>query len=60
MTIQARAEGVEADPCGENGEFHSFAWEGPIFLRPIGIQMGEVVTGDGFEYVDMLPTEGEP
>ena len=48
---------AHADPCGENGEFHSFAWDGPMFLRPIRIQAGEVVTRDGFVFVDLLPTE---
>jgi diphthamide synthase (EF-2-diphthine--ammonia ligase) len=49
-----------ADPCGENGEFHSFAWDGPMLLRPIGIQTGEVVLRDGFVFVDLLPTEAAP
>jgi uncharacterized protein (TIGR00290 family) len=48
---------AHADPCGENGEFHSFAWDGPMLLRPIGIQTGEVVLRDGFVFVDLLPTE---
>jgi uncharacterized protein (TIGR00290 family) len=48
---------AHADPCGENGEFHSFAWDGPMLLRPIGIQTGEVVLRDGFVFVDLLPAE---
>jgi len=51
---------AHADPCGENGEFHSFAWDGPMLLRPIGIQTGEVVLRDGFVFVDLLPTEAAP
>lgn len=44
-------EGV--DPCGENGEFHTFVHAGPIFSRPIGCELGEVVTRDGFEFCDV-------
>jgi uncharacterized protein (TIGR00290 family) len=42
------------DPCGERGEFHSFAYQGPMFQRPIPIQSGEVVTRDGFVFADLL------
>lgn len=45
------------DPCGENGEFHSFAWDGPMLRRPIGIRVGGVVLRDGFVFADLLPTE---
>ena len=45
------------DPCGENGEFHSFAWYGPMFLRPIAVRTGEIVLRDGFVFADLLPTE---
>jgi uncharacterized protein (TIGR00290 family) len=48
------------DPCGENGEFHSFAWDGPMLARPIGVQMGEVVVRDGFVFADLLPTGVAP
>jgi uncharacterized protein (TIGR00290 family) len=43
------------DPCGENGEFHSFAWDGPMFRRPVNVQGGEVVERDGFVFADLLP-----
>ncbi len=43
------------DPCGENGEFHTFAYAGPMFYKPIPITDGEVVTRDGFHYADVLP-----
>lgn len=43
------------DPCGENGEFHSFVNAGPMFARPIGVAVGETVTRDGFAYADLLP-----
>ena len=43
------------DPCGENGEFHTFVYEGPMFTRPIGIRMEETVERDGFIYSDILP-----
>lgn len=40
------------DPCGENGEFHSFVFDGPMFAHPLDIEMGEVVTRDGFVFAD--------
>jgi len=43
------------DPCGENGEFHTFAWDGPMFRRPIPVRAGEVVERDGFVFADLLP-----
>ena len=43
------------DPCGERGEFHSFAYAGPMFSRPIPIESGEVVERDGFVFADVLP-----
>ena len=43
------------DPCGENGEFHTFAWAGPMFKRPVSIEVGDVVERDGFVFADMLP-----
>lgn len=41
------------DPCGENGEFHTFVYAGPIFERPIACELGEVVTREGFEFCDV-------
>jgi uncharacterized protein (TIGR00290 family) len=42
------------DPCGERGEFHSFAYRGPMFRRPIGIETGIVVERDGYVFADLL------
>jgi uncharacterized protein (TIGR00290 family) len=42
------------DPCGENGEFHSFVYDGPMFRAPIPIRTGEVVERDGFVFSDLL------
>ena len=44
-----------ADPCGENGEFHTFVFDGPIFHSPIPVRTGEVVNRDGFVFCDLLP-----
>ena len=41
------------DPCGENGEFHSFAFDGPMFNHPIAVRLGEVVDRDGFVFADL-------
>ena len=43
-----------ADPCGENGEFHTFVSAGPIFAFPIGVRTGERVERDGFVFCDLL------
>jgi uncharacterized protein (TIGR00290 family) len=49
---------TEVDPCGENGEFHTFVWDGPVFDSPVNVRTGETVTrevGDGeFHYCDLL------
>ena len=46
-----------ADPCGENGEFHTFVFDGPIFQSPIPIRTGEIVKRDGFVFCDLLPAD---
>jgi uncharacterized protein (TIGR00290 family) len=43
------------DPCGERGEFHSFAYDGPMFSRPIPVRSGDVMERDGFVFADLLP-----
>lgn len=46
---------IEVDPCGENGEFHSFVYDGPIFKHPINLCKGELVLRDNrFMYCDIL------
>jgi diphthamide synthase (EF-2-diphthine--ammonia ligase) len=45
------------DPCGENGEFHTFVHAGPIFTEPIRCHAGEIVERDGFVFCDVLPSE---
>lgn len=45
------------DPCGENGEFHSFVYAGPIFQRPIACRRGPIVLRDNrFHFCDLLPS----
>ena len=48
------------DPCGENGEFHSFVYAGPMFSEPIAIESGEVVERDGFVFADVFLAAGVP
>jgi len=43
------------DPCGENGEFHTFVYDAPVFSSPIAVSMGEIVERDGFVFADVLP-----
>jgi len=46
------------DPCGENGEFHSFVFDGPIFTKQVGFEKGEAVLKDNrFNYFELIPLE---
>jgi uncharacterized protein (TIGR00290 family) len=44
----------DVDPCGENGEFHTFVFDGPTFRAPVPCRSGEVVERDGFVFADLL------
>lgn len=46
---------TEADPCGENGEYHSFAFQGPAFSHPVKWNPGERRSESGFSQLDLLP-----
>ncbi|HEX6816084.1 MAG TPA: hypothetical protein VF102_10460 [Gemmatimonadaceae bacterium] len=43
-----------ADPCGENGEFHTFVYDAPVFDRPIDVGSGVVIERDGFVFADVV------
>lgn len=46
----------QVDPCGENGEFHSFVFDGPLFSRPVLFEKGEIVVRDDrFHFCELLP-----
>jgi uncharacterized protein (TIGR00290 family) len=45
------------DPCGENGEFHTFVFDGPIFRYPIKLGLGEKICRDSFWFCDLLPLD---
>lgn len=49
---------VGIDPCGENGEFHTFVYDGPMFSRAIPVENGETVTRDGFVFTDVVYLDG--
>jgi uncharacterized protein (TIGR00290 family) len=59
---RALIDGLPAtvDPCGENGEFHSFAWNGPAFRRPVRCRVGAAVARDGFVFADVLREDAVP
>lgn len=44
------------DPCGENGEFHTFVSNGPMFSRSISVAFGETMERDGFVFTDLVPS----
>jgi uncharacterized protein (TIGR00290 family) len=46
---------ASADPCGENGEFHTFVHGGPIFAAPLEVETGETTARDGFVFTDLRP-----
>jgi uncharacterized protein (TIGR00290 family) len=52
--LQALPPGI--DPCGENGEFHTFVYDAPVFSRPIEVRAGAVVERDGFVFADLFPS----
>jgi uncharacterized protein (TIGR00290 family) len=45
------------DPCGENGEFHSFVWDAPMYRESISCHTGEVIQREGFVYCDVIPQQ---
>jgi uncharacterized protein (TIGR00290 family) len=45
------------DPCGENGEFHTYVFDGPVFRSPISVQVGAVVERDSFVFCDLMPAK---
>ena len=53
VLLEALPEGI--DPCGENGEFHSFVSGGPMLSRKVAVKTGETIERDGFAYTDLLP-----
>jgi len=44
----------EIDPCGENGEFHTFVYAGPMLQHDFSVEVGEIVTRDGFVFADLI------
>ena len=53
VLLEALPAGI--DPCGENGEFHSFVSGGPMLSRKVAVKTGQTVERDGFAYTDLLP-----
>ncbi len=53
--IRGLPDGV--DPCGENGEFHSYVYDGPIFQQPVGVSVGDVVLRDVRYFADLIPAD---
>ena len=51
------AELGESDPCGENGEFHTFVFDGPLFSSPVPFRIGDAVLRDNFWFRDLIPEE---
>ncbi len=47
------------DPCGENGEFHTFVYDGPMFSRPLQVRLGEVVEREGFVFADLIDAKAQ-
>jgi len=50
----------EVDPCGERGEFHTFAFSGPMFSRTVAVVPAQTVERDNFVYAELLPAEHPP
>lgn len=45
---------ASCDPCGENGEFHTFVWDSPSFRHPIRVARGATIERDGFHFADLV------
>jgi diphthamide synthase (EF-2-diphthine--ammonia ligase) len=56
LTRGIRAVITCVDPCGENGEFHTFVTDGPGFAYPLEVTLGDTVERDGFVFTDVLPS----
>ena len=54
LSLLAELPPPGVDPCGENGEFHSFAYQGPMFHHPLEVRVGEIVKRDGFVFADLV------
>ncbi len=48
---------ADVDPCGENGEFHTLVWDGPMFTQPLAVKRGVTHTHLNFVYTDFLPRD---
>jgi len=51
---------AEVDACGENGEFHTFVYDAPVFTSAIPVKSGEVLERDGFVFADVLRCKAQP
>jgi uncharacterized protein (TIGR00290 family) len=51
---------AQVDPCGENGEFHTFAYAGPMFSHPIAVRLGEFRDAEGFVFADLVGRASRP
>ncbi len=49
-----------ADPCGENGEFHTFVYDGPIFRHPVAFVAGQATERNGFWHLDLCAADAPP
>jgi diphthamide synthase (EF-2-diphthine--ammonia ligase) len=47
----------DVDPCGENGEFHTFVYDAPIYKKPIQFSFGKIIENNGMMFLDVLPNE---
>jgi diphthamide synthase (EF-2-diphthine--ammonia ligase) len=45
---------ASVDPCGENGEFHTFVFDAPVFSKAIEVKKGGIVEREGFVFADLL------
>jgi diphthamide synthase (EF-2-diphthine--ammonia ligase) len=45
------------DPCGENGEYHSFVFDGPLFHRPVDFEKRDAIVGNDFAHLPLVPAK---
>jgi uncharacterized protein (TIGR00290 family) len=55
LPLVKEMEGKGVDPCGEQGEYHTFVFDGPLFRTPVLVATGEVVEQEGHRLIDLVP-----
>jgi diphthamide synthase (EF-2-diphthine--ammonia ligase) len=53
MPLVEKIKAAGADPCGENGEYHTFVYDGPMFQYPVSFETGEIIDFEAYKIIDI-------